>query len=155
MLSNRLKELRKEHLMSLEEVANAVEKLAGQLSTSVACLLGIIENSYCIPDFKTTKYLKEQEVMDILITKDTLAPDILEGACVQIRELEKNEELTPDSFYYIEFNQRKVVRMVVGDVIDRIDFLPMEMNERRIAYVLDYVKIIGKAVSMKVFLKTI
>lgn len=41
--------------------------------------------------------------------------------------------------------------MVIDDEMDGVGFLPMEMSERRIAYDLEYVKIIGKVISMKVF----
>lgn len=174
MLGERLKELRNEKLMSIEEVANIVqkskstvsryennlvqkkdleliEKFADALDTSSAYLLAMTEDSYYVPEVKRKEQLADDDVMNILVTENTLAPDIPEGACVQVRELEENEELDIGDYYYIEFNNKKVFRMLVEDVIDGVGFLPMDMSERRIAYDSDYVKIIGKAVSMKVF----
>ena len=174
MLGNRLKELRNEKLMSIEEVANLVQKskstvsryennlvrkvdldlieeFADALNTSSAYLLGMTEDSYYIPEVKTRENLPAEGMMNILVTDNTVAPDIPEGACIQVRELKENEELVIGDYYYIEFNNEKVFRMVVEDLDDGIGFLPMDMSERRIAYDHDYVKIIGKAVSMKVF----
>ena len=174
MLGKRMKELRNEKLMSLEEVANIVEKskstvsryennlvgkidldlvdkFADALDTSSAYLLGMTEDSYYIPEVKSKEQLTKDGLINILVTENTLAPDIPEGACVQIRDLEENEELVIGDYYYIEFNNQKVFRMVVEDAADGIGFLPMDMSERRIAYDNDYVDIIGKAVSMKVF----
>lgn len=166
--------LRKENLMSLEDVSKRVnksaatlsryennlvdkidlelvEKIADVLDTSAAYLLGMTEDINYIPEVKTVKYYTHDNFKSILITDDQMAPEMPEGACVQIRELEPNESLVVGGYYYIEFNDNKVFRMVVEDNLDGIGFLPMDMSERRIAYDTDYVKIIGKAVSMKVF----
>lgn len=174
MLGERLKELRHEQLMSLKEVAtivqvsistvsryennlvkkldlNLIEKLASALNTSTAYLLGMTEDSYYLSEIKTEKYFTNDGMINILVTDDTLAPIIPEGACVQVRKLKKNEELITGDYYYIKFNNKRVFRMAVDDVRDGVGFLPMKMIERRIAYDTDYVKIIGKAVSMKVF----
>lgn len=174
MLGERLKELRNERLMSMEEVAQLVKKskatisryennlvqninlelveeLASIVGTSPAYLLGMTDDRHYVPEVKTIRYLNDEELTNIFITDDTLAPEIPEGAYVQIRKFETDEELTIGDFYYIEFNNQKVFRMVVEDEIDGIGFLPMDMSERRIAYDPEYVKIIGKAISMKVF----
>lgn len=167
-------ELRNERLMSMEEVADLAEKskstisryennlvrkidlelveeLASIVGTSPAYLLGMTDDRHYVPEVKTMQYLNDEELTNIFVTDDTLAPDIPEGASVQVRKLDKNKDLTVGGYYYIQFNNKKVFRMVVDDAIDGVGFLPMDMSERRIAYDTDYVTIIGKAVSMKVF----
>lgn len=173
MLGNRLKILRNEQFMSLTEVANLVgkspstisryendqvekldldliEKLADALETSSAYLLGMTDDSHYFANEATEDILDENSSY-ILVTDDEMAPEIPLGAYVKIRELKPDEELVVDALYYIEFDNKKVFRIAVDDAVDGLGFLPIHLNERRIAYDQDYANIIGKAVSMKVF----
>ncbi len=174
MLNNRMKDLRKERLMSLQELAKIVnksastisryennqvdkldldliEKIADALDTSSAYLLDMTDDDHYISEVKASKYLTEEGLRSILVVDDDMAPEMPEGSCVQIRDFDSSDELSIGSLYYIEFDNKKCFRMAVDDHVDGLGFLPINMSERRIAYDEDYVNIIGKAVSMKVF----
>lgn len=174
MLGNRLKELRKDKLLSIVDLGNMVgkskstisryennlvekldldlvESLAEVLDSSSAYLLGMTDDPYYRRSFKTTQKISERQLQNILVTNEDLAPDIPEDAWIQIRPLKEKEDLSIGNYYYIEFNNQKAFRMVVHDHVDGIGFLPMNLSEQRIAYDLNYVKILGKAISMKVY----
>lgn len=176
MIENRLKELRHERILTLEELGNLVgttattvqryennrikkknpdlmAKFAEALDTSVAYLLGLTDDldsdadlNYEVDDLVAGLYYEY-----ILVLDDDMSPEIPKGSIVEIRPVETNEPLQIGSFYYIEFSNTKGFRMVIEDEMDGVGFLPHDVNERRIAYDLDYVNIVGKAVSMKVY----
>lgn len=171
MLGDRLRELRKEKLLSSKELAEMVGKsastisryennlvdkydldliknIANALDSSSAYLLGAIDESYYTSDIHMSEYYPKDYLKNIIVTDNDLEPEILEGACIQIRNLQKNEELVIGDYYYIEFDGKKVFRLVVDDYKNGVGFLPMEREEQRIAYDTDYVKIIGKATLM-------
>lgn len=174
MLENRLKDLRKERLMSLDEIAKKVgksvstisryennlvnkldleliEKIADVLGTSSAYLLGMTDDTNYIANIEMTKYFTNDGLRNILVTDNRMEPEIPEGSCVQIRDFKTGETLMPGSFYYVKFNNNKCFRMAVHDTVEGAHLMPMDMSEQRIAYDKEYVEIIGKAVSMKVF----
>lgn len=173
MPGKKIKSLRKEKKISLEEFAKLIgksastisryennliekidfhlmEKIAKNLDTSVGYLMGITDDSKLNPKVDTKEYILREDTSSILVSDNDLAPEIPEGACVQIRKLREDESIKEGSVYYIEFNDRKVLRLVVDDPVHGLGFLPMQMKEQRIAYDSSYVNIIGKAVSMKV-----
>lgn len=171
MLGDKIKELRKEKLLSSKDLAETVgvspstisryennrierydldliEKIAGTLDSSTAYLLGATGESYYNSDIEMSKYYPKNYLKNIIVTDDDLEPEISKNACIQIRNLQKDEELVVGHYYYIEFDDKKVFRLVVDDYKNGIGFIPMDMSERRIAFDKDYVKVIGKAVLM-------
>lgn len=174
MTKTRLKKLRNERLYTLQELANLVgttastvqryennlikrrdpdliTKFAEALDTSAAYLLGMTDEMSPDFNFNVGDYVAEDNPNNILVTDDEMSPEIPQGAIVKIRPIEANEKLQIGSFYYIEFNNKKCFRMIIEDEMNGVGFLPNEMSERRIAYDLDYVTIIGKAILMKVY----
>lgn len=174
MLGERLKELRNWRMLSLEKLSQVVGKsastlsryesdhvakpdfkliklLAEELETSPAYLLGMTDDPHYTFDVDIEEYASENNRYSVLVTDEDMSPEIPCGAIVKIRPVSSDEELQAGSFYYIEFNNKKCFRMATEDDMDGLGFLPNSMNERRIAYDLEYVTIIGKAVSMKVF----
>lgn len=109
-------------------------------------------DKHYISEIKASKYYANNtELRDVISNDEYVLPEIPNGSCVQIRNLKENEEIQEGGYYYIEFNGKKVFRLVVYDEENGVSFLPMNTSEQRIAYDQDYVNIIGKAVSMKVF----
>lgn len=175
MLEDRLKTLRKEKLMSLADIAklvgkspatisryenNLVEKLdfellgniAEVLDSSSAYLLGMTDDRHYVSETKPAEYYANNpELRDVVSTDEYPLPEIPNGSYVQIRDFKKDEKIAVGGYYYIQFNGKKVFRLVVYDEENGVSFLPMNTSEQRIAYDQDYVTIIGKAVSMKVF----
>lgn len=175
MLEGRLKKLREEKLMSLADVARLVgkspstisryennlvdrldfellENIAEVLDSSVAYLLGMTDDKHYVSEVKTAKYYSNQpELTDVIANNEYELPEIPNGSCVQIRKLKNKEGIKEGGYYYIQFNGKKVFRLVVDSEENGVSFLPMNIKEQRIAYDKDYVKVIGKAVSMKVF----
>lgn len=174
MVGNRLKELRKKRLMSLDDVAELVgksapsisryenspvnklnldliEDLADSLGTSSAYLLGMTDESDYISEIKMTEYPNKDNSKIILVINNEMAPAIPEGSHVRIRDMKPNEELIVGDYYYIEFNNKKCFRMVIDDPVEGVSLMPLSMSERRIAYDKDFAEILGKAISMTVF----
>jgi len=174
MLGDRLKELRTSGMFSLEDLSRKVEKsastlsryesnnvgnpdlelikrLAEELGTSSAYLLGMTDNPNFTFDVDIEEYASENTRYSILVTDDDMSPEIPCGAVVKIRPVHSGEELQPGSFYYIEFNDKKCFRMATDDHENGLGFLPHGISEIRISYDSDYVTTFGKAVSMKVF----
>jgi len=102
-------------------------------------------------DVDIEEYASENTRYSILVTDDDMSPEIPCGAVVKIRPGHSDEELQPGEFYYIEFNGKKCFRMATDDRENGLGFLPHGISEIRISYDSDYVTVIGKAVSMKVF----
>lgn len=175
MLGKRLKALREEKDMSLAELSYVVGKsssvlsryenslikrpdldlvadLAEILDTSSAYLLGLTSESCYLPSFETSRHFANYNIFEVLVTDDIMEPDIPEGAYVRVREMEENEELSIGSYYYIEFNGNKHFRFVVDDPIHGIGFLPMRMDEQRIAFDTNYVEVLGEAMTITIFL---
>lgn len=173
MLGSRIREIRNTHSMSLQDLAQLVgksaatlsryennhvekldldfiENLADVLNTTSAYLLGMADDYDYSSNIIATKYIKDDKLTNIIVTDDDMSPALPCDAYVQIRPLFENETLEINSFYYIKFNNKKVFRMVIDDQDNGIGFLPMRLSERRIAYDMEYVTVIGKAVSMKV-----
>lgn len=174
MSDNRMKELRKKRHMSLIEVAelagkseasisryennpinklnlDLIENIADALDTSAAYLLGMTDNSDYTSQIKLSEYLENEDLKTILVTNNEMAPEIPEGAHVQIREMNPNEELVPGYFYYVEFDNKKCFRMVINDPDEEVSLMPNNMSERRIGYDKEYAKILGKVISVTVF----
>lgn len=175
MLEDRLKNLRKNRLMSLAELGKMVgkspatisryennlvekmdldliEKIAEALDSSSAYLLGMTDDSHYVSENKPRKYAANQvKLTEVLSSEKYGLPEIPAGSYVQIRDLKENEDIIPGGYYYIEFNGKKVFRLAVHDQENGVGFLPMTTRERRIAYDKDYVKIIGKAISVTIF----
>lgn len=172
-MGERIKELRHANLLSLEELGKRVNKsaatisryennqvskpeskllkqLARELNTSLAFLMEMTDDPS--PDYNIDVVNEDHAdgIKSILVTDDDMSPEIPHGALVKIRDVASNEKLQPGSFYYIEFNNMKKIRLAIEDDTDGLGFLPNDISERRIAYDPDYVTIIGKAVSMKV-----
>lgn len=120
-----------------------IEKLAEVLDTTPAYLLGIADNVH--------REEGQKDLDSILITNDAMSPLIPKGSIVKFRPLAQNERLQVNSLYYIEFNDKRVFRLTIEDHEDGIGFLPKSYSERRIEYDPNYVKILGKAVSMQVY----
>lgn len=171
MLGERMKKVRQEQFMSLDDVAelvgksastlsryennlvhkfdlDVVEKVADAIGTSSAYLLGMTDNSHYIPQNKWNKYLEDKFLETILVTDDEMDPEIPQDAYVQIRKMKPNEELSPGYFYYVEFDNKKCFRMAIDDPDEGVSLMPHTMSERRIAYDKEYAKIIGKVVSI-------
>ncbi|GAA0355567.1 hypothetical protein GCM10008932_05750 [Alkalibacterium iburiense] len=134
-----------------------INKIADVLDTSSAFLMGMTDDPkfMFMADFEN--YIEEvgdeyceENLTNILVTNEDMAPEIPYGALVKIRPVLSNEKLQIGAFYYIEFNNNRCFRMVIDDYEDGIGFLPNSLSERRIAYDPNYVEIIGKAISMKV-----
>lgn len=174
MLDNRLKELRKERLMSLNSIAKLVgvsestvsryennrvdrlnldliEKIADALDTSSAYLLGMTDDSHYIPEVKMPDYSTNDCLRNIYVPNDEMAPEIPEGAYIQIRDFQPDEELTAGDFYYVEFDGKKCFRMAIYHPIEGVILQPLNMKEQSISFDKEYVKFIGKAVSSKFF----
>ena len=174
MLGDRLKKVRIDRLMSVSDLAEIVdkskstisryennqvtkldldliEKIASALHTSSAYLLGMIDDCNYIPQDQASKLFTNDGITNVIVKDDEMAPEIPKGARIQVRDLKPNEEMEGGSFYYVEFNNKKCLRMAVADPVEGISLMPLSMNERRIAFDKDYVQIIGKAISMEIF----
>lgn len=174
MSDNRMKELRKKRYMSLIEVAELVgkseasisryennpinklnldliENIADALDTSAAYLLGMTDNSDYTSQIKLSEYLENEDLKTILVTDNEMAPEIPEGAHVQIREMNPNEELIVGHFYYVKFHNKKCFRMAVDDPIDGVSLMPLNMSEQKIAFGRDFSEILGVVISVTVF----
>lgn len=174
MIGSRIKQLRLAKELSLTELGELVSrsaatisrienskkvtfdteltnKLAISLGTSPAYLFGIIDDSSLILDDVLKNYVSDRTLTSIVVKDNDMSPELPEGAVVQIRPMDENEEIQIGSFYYVFFNNKRCFRMAIKDELDGIGFLPIDLSERRISYDPDYVEIIGKAVSMNVF----
>lgn len=133
-----------------------IAKIAKVLDVSPAYLMGMTDDPNFIFDGDINSYIEEDEYdeeessFNIIIADDDMSPEIPYGAFVKIRPIIPNEKIQFGNFYYIEFNSKRCFRMAIEDYTDGIGFLPNSVSERRIAYDPLYVKVIGKAVSMKV-----
>lgn len=175
MLGNRLRKIRIDRLMSVSDLAeiinkskstisryennrvakldlDLIEKMAIALHTSSAYLLGMTDDSDYTSSLKASDLFADDGITNVIVKDDEMAPKIPKGACVQVRELKDDEEMTAGSFYYVEFNNKKCFRMAVDDSVEGVSLMPLNMSERRIAFDEDYVTFLGKAVSMEVFL---
>lgn len=141
-----LSRLENEKTTTLEP--NLLVKLADALSVSTLYLLGNHEDI----DFNENMmdYLEKDQFANVVVKDAEMSPEVPKGASMNIRPMQKNEKLQIGSFYYIEFNNKKCFRMAVADATHGVGFLPINMSERRIAFDKEYVKIHGKAISMKV-----
>lgn len=171
MLNNRLRELRLERQMTMKEVGEKVgrsvssisrlennlvkkldidliERLADVLNTSPEYLRGMSDNRDYISDTGIAKYFTDDSLKTLLVTNDEMAPEIPEDAYVKIRELKPDETLAAGSFYYVEFDNKKYIRMAVTDSVNDVHLMPHNRTEQRIAYDREYVKIIGKIVAI-------
>ena len=173
MIGERIKKLRKEKNLTLEEFGKLVnrsvsslsrlengknttwdpefvKKIADELDTTISYLMGITDDPYYPYDNVVQEYTTNDNLQGIIVEDDEMEPELPNGSIVKIRPVDPKEKLQIGSFYYIKFNNKKCFRMAIEDHMDGLGFLPNEMSERRIAYDSDYVKIIGKAVSMQV-----
>lgn len=132
---------------------NLIKQFAISLDTSTAYLLGITDDPNLISGDVLEKYMSNGTLKSIIVKDNDMSPELPQGAVVQIRPMEENEKIQIGSFYYVTFNDKSCFRMAIKDEIDGIGFLPIDISERRISYDLDYVEIIGKAISMNVFFK--
>lgn len=126
---------------------NLLNKFADALGLSISYLLEEPGNYLEVHEVEN---LDEGEIIKVVVENDDMSPELPGGAVVKVRGLMPNEKLQEESFYCIEFNNQTVFRMVVDDEQDGLGFLPNDRSERRIAYDRDYVRIIGKAIAMKV-----
>lgn len=173
MIGERIKILRNDKKLSLEELGKQVNRTASTLSryennqitkwdpdflkelakalhTTSAYLLGITDDSECAYDDLVQEYTKNGALTNIIVPNEEMSPELPQGAIVKIRPLKRNEKLQEGSFYYVEFQNKKCFRMVIDDEMDGLGFIPNDISERRIAFDPDYVTIHGKAVSMQV-----
>lgn len=81
--------------------------MAIALHTSSAYLLGMTDDSDYTSSLKASELFVDNGITNVIVKDDEMAPKIPKGACVQVRELKPNEDLTVGSFYYIEFNNIK------------------------------------------------
>ena len=173
MFKNRLKQLRQENLLTLDELGKLVnksattlsryeneqmttwdpelvEKIANVLEVSPAYLTGITDDYSFDLNADIRLYGPTDEYESILVTDEDMDPLIPYGALVQIRPLRLDEEFQLGAHYYIEFDGQKKFRMAHDHPVNGLGFLPNDSSERRISYDPAYVTILGKAVSMKV-----
>src|SRR5699024_10866330 len=173
MIGERIKKLRLEKDLSLRKLGELVDRsasslsrlennqtttwepelaknLADKLGTTTSYLMGITDDPNYPYDDVVQEYTANDSLQNIIIDDDEMDPELPNGSIVKIRPVDPKEKIQIGSFYYIEFNEKKCFRLAIEDHIDGLGFLPNDLSERRISYDLDYVKIIGKAVSMHV-----
>lgn len=130
---------RYENVKEKSDYLKLVEKIAHVLNTSPGYLMGVTNSSN---DFDSVDNLEVTQVLN-----NDMSPMIPINSFIKYRHLKPNEELIVNDYYYIEFENKKVFRKVIKDHDGGIGFLPRDVNERRIAYDLDYVTIIGKPIT--------
>lgn len=171
MIGERIKTLRKKRGYTLNELAKVVGKsistisrienkltpridsellikIADALGVSVAFLMQPEEITYQICE--DINNLEPGQIIDVVVEDDDMEPALPKGSVVRIRAMMPNEKLQEGSFYFLEFNQKKKFRYATYDEEDGLGFLPLTMSEMRIKFDRDYVKIIGKLITMKV-----
>lgn len=127
-----------------------VDSLAKALNVSSSYLLGITDD----PNFSLVEEIEDftskDQLANVIVRNDEMSPVIPKGAIVKIRTMKNGESLQDGSLYYVEFGKKKCFRMAVDDEENGLGIMPNNISERRIAYDQEYVRVIGKAVSMKV-----
>ena len=123
-------------------------KIADALGITVSYLMKPTEVTYQVGE--DIADVKPGEVIDVIVEDDDMSPELPEGAIVKIRALMPNETLQTSRFYFIEFNGQRKFRMATDDDLNGLGFLPHNLSEKRISYDMDYVKVIGKVITMKV-----